>query len=100
MLLGVLFVYSATMVSDSALSAPLYRQKWLLQLVWYVIGIGAASILCCISYQTLARWGTVLIIVGVLLDPLEGGTMKVPDTLAWYFQGTGTAMALLAAEAL
>src|SRR5215471_13422242 len=59
MLIGVLFVYSATMVTDSALSAPLYKQKWLLQIAWYVLGIGCATVLCLVSYQTLARWGTI-----------------------------------------
>src|SRR5947199_393913 len=54
MLIGLLFVYSATMVSDAALAAPLYRQKWMLQLVWYLVGIAAASALCFINYQTLA----------------------------------------------
>jgi len=67
MLIGVLFVYSATMVTDSALSAPLYKQKWLLQLLWYVVGICAAIALCFVNYQTLARWGMVAYWTGVLL---------------------------------
>src|SRR5204863_2108568 len=67
MLIGVLFVYSATMVTDSAFAAPFYRQKWVLQLVWYVGGTCAAIILCLVNYQTLARWGTVAYWCGVLL---------------------------------
>ena len=67
MLVGVLFVYSATMVTDAALSAPLYKQKWLLQIVWYVLGIGAATALCFVSYQTLARWGTIAYWCGMIL---------------------------------
>jgi rod shape determining protein RodA len=67
MIIGVLFVYSATMVTDSALSAPFYRQKWLLQLVWYVGGTCVAVALCFFNYQTLARWGTVAFWCGVLL---------------------------------
>src|SRR5690349_21315963 len=67
MLIGVLFVYSATMVTDSALSAPFYKQKWLLQLLWYLVGIGAAVALCFVNYQTLARWGMVAYWTGVLL---------------------------------
>ena len=67
MLIGLLFVYSATMVSDAALAAPLYRQKWMLQLVWYLVGIAAASALCFINYQTLARWGTVAYWVAAVL---------------------------------
>src|SRR5947208_2480405 len=93
MLLGVLFVYSATMVSDSALSAPLYRQKWLLQLVWYVVGIGAASIMCCISYQTLARWGTVaywmaivLLVLVLIVGTVRFGARRWFDLRFFLFQ--------------
>ena len=43
MLLGVAFVYSATMVSASAQSAAWYNQSWFRQVVWYALGIGAAS---------------------------------------------------------
>ena len=59
MLLGVLFVYSATMVTESAMSAPLYKQMWLRQMVWYVVGLGVATALCLINYHTLARWAMV-----------------------------------------
>jgi len=80
MLLGVLFVYSATMVTDSALSAPLYKQKWLLQIVWYIAGISAAVMLCFINYQTLARWGAVAYWAGVIVLALvlvpHFGTMR------------------------
>jgi rod shape determining protein RodA len=59
MVIGVLFVYSATMVTESALSAPLYKQKWLLQIAWYLVGLAAAVVICLVRYQTLARWGMV-----------------------------------------
>jgi rod shape determining protein RodA len=67
MLIGILFVYSATMVTDSALSAPLYKQKWLLQLVWYFGGTCVAVALCFLNYQTFARWGMVAYWCAVLL---------------------------------
>src|SRR5262245_10672101 len=67
MLIGVLFVYSATMVTDSAFSAPLYKQKWFLQLVWYLGGTCVAVALCFVNYQTFARWGMVVYWCGVLL---------------------------------
>jgi rod shape determining protein RodA len=72
MLLGATFVYSATMVSESARLAPWYNQSWLRQIVWYVLGTGAAATLCCVDYHTLARWamiaywGAVLLLVLVL----------------------------------
>jgi rod shape determining protein RodA len=72
MLLGTAFVYSATMVSESARAAPWYSQSWFRQIVWYVLGTGAAAAVCCVDYHTLARWsmvaywGTVLMLVMVL----------------------------------
>src|SRR5689334_1363506 len=67
MILGVLFVYSATMVNESAQTAPLYKQKWLLQIVWYSLGIAAATALCFVRYHTLARWAMVAYWIGVIL---------------------------------
>jgi rod shape determining protein RodA len=72
MVLGAVFVYSATMVSESARLAPWYNQSWFRQILWYVFGTGAAAALCCVDYHTLARWamiaywGTVLSLVLVL----------------------------------
>src|SRR6266404_409960 len=78
MLLGVLFVYSATMINESAISAPLYKQKWVLQIAWYVLGLSAAVVVCLINYQTLARWGTVAYWcgVGLLALVLIFGTVR------------------------
>ena len=78
MLLGALFVYSATMISESAISAPLYKQKWVLQIVWYALGLAAAAVVCLINYQTLARWGTVAYWcgVGLLALVLIFGTVR------------------------
>jgi rod shape determining protein RodA len=73
MVLGALFVYSATMVSESATAAPFYNQTWFHQIVWYALGIGAAAGLCCVNYHTVARWGfvvywvTILLLVAVLI---------------------------------
>jgi len=73
MLLGTAFVYSATMVGESAGLAPWYSQSWFRQIVWYLLGVGAAAVLCCIDYRTLARWSmiaywsAVLVLAGVLV---------------------------------
>ncbi|MCX6930114.1 MAG: FtsW/RodA/SpoVE family cell cycle protein, partial [Verrucomicrobia bacterium] len=69
---GTAVVYSATMVSESARLAPWYSQSWVRQIVWYVVGTGAAVTLCCVDYHILARWamvaywGSVLMLVVVL----------------------------------
>ena len=73
LLLGLAFVYSATMVNEAAASAPLYKQLWFRQLVWYGVGLSAATALCLFNYHTLARWalvaywGTILLLALVLI---------------------------------
>src|SRR5437867_4003671 len=67
MIIGVLFVFSATMVTESAFAAPLYRQKWILQIVWYVAGLTIASVVCLVNYQTLARWAMIAYWFGIAL---------------------------------
>src|SRR6266446_1374167 len=78
MLLGVLFVYSATMVTESAISAPLYKQKWVLQIAWYILGLGAAMVICLVNYQTLARWSMIAYWFGIALLALVL-ILKEPD---------------------
>jgi rod shape determining protein RodA len=67
MLIGVLFVYSATMVSESAALAAWYNQAWFRQLVWYGIGLGAMSAICLVDYRIIARWSLVVYCVVILL---------------------------------
>ena len=67
MVLGTLFVYSATMVNESAVSAPFYNHTWFRQMIWYALGIGAAAGLCFVDYHTIARWSFVLYGITILL---------------------------------
>lgn len=86
MVVGVLFIYSATMVN-----APvgLWQQfqdlsfssffSWMLdefffrQIIWYGIGIIAATAVCVVDYRSLARfamlayWGSITLLVAVLI---------------------------------
>ena len=71
MLLGTVFIYSATMTG--VVSAPAwYNQVWVRQIVWYSFGLGAAATICLVDYHTVARWAmiaywsTVLLLVLVL----------------------------------
>ena len=72
MILGAAFIYSATMVTESAGSAPWYNQIWVRQIIWYAAGIAAAAALCFVDYHTLARWsviaywGAIMLLVLVL----------------------------------
>ena len=83
MLLGVAFVYSATMVTESALAAPWYKQVWVRQIVWYALGTTAAVILCLVDYHVLARWamvaywGTIgLLILVLIVGSSRGGARR------------------------
>jgi rod shape determining protein RodA len=67
MLLGGAFVYSATMVTEAAATAPWYSQSWLRQVVWYLLGVGAAATVCVIDYRAMARWSFVVYWSGILL---------------------------------
>jgi len=67
MLLGAVFVYSATMASDATASISWYRQSWVRQIFWYGLGAGAAAGLCVMDYRTLARWAFVIYWAAILL---------------------------------
>jgi len=67
MLLGAAFVYSATMVGESAATLAWYKQSWFRQVVWYVLGTGAAAAVCCVDYHTLARWSMVAYWAAILM---------------------------------
>jgi rod shape determining protein RodA len=66
MLLGTAFVYSATMTTEAAAAAPWYNQSWVRQILWYVLGIGAAVGVCLADYRVLARWAFVAYWVAIL----------------------------------
>ena len=67
MLLGALFVYSATRVNAAANLAPWYNQSWFRQIAWYVLGTGAAAALCCVDYHSIARWSMIAYWFSVIL---------------------------------
>lgn len=73
MLIGVAFVYSATMIGETANALPLYDQLWFRQIVYFVIGIGGAAALCLLDYRTLTRWSfliywaTIVLLILVLV---------------------------------
>lgn len=67
MIIGTLFVYSATMVNESASLVPWYNQAWVRQMIWYVLGLGGMATLCLVDYRILARWSLVAYVVTILL---------------------------------
>ena len=59
MVIGVMFVCSATSFSEAARSAPWFKQIYVRQIVWCAMGGGGAIALCMLDYVTIARWSTV-----------------------------------------
>lgn len=45
--------------------------------------------------RDLCRWGALWLVLGMLLEPFEGGIKKVPGTLGYYFTTLGNAWMLL-----
>jgi predicted acyltransferase len=45
--------------------------------------------------QQIFRWGSLWLLIGLFLEPFEGGIKKEPETLTYYFTVTGCAMMLL-----
>jgi rod shape determining protein RodA len=73
MAVGVAFVYSATMIGETANALPIYDQLWFRQIVWYALGLGGAAALCLIDYRAISRfsfiiyWLTILLLIAVLI---------------------------------
>lgn len=109
MFVGVAFVYSATMVGEAAGSLPLYDQLWFRQIIWYVLGIGAASSLCLLDYRALSRWSfviywfTIVLLVLVLIPGIGSvhlGARRWFDLKVFQLQPTEFAkLAFILAEA-
>ncbi len=59
MVVGVTFIYSATMVNEAASLTVWHKQSYFRQIVWYGIGMGAAAAICLVDYHALARWSLV-----------------------------------------
>jgi rod shape determining protein RodA len=96
MLVGVAFVYSATAADQSEGAAPLFRQAWFRQVVWYALGSAAAVVVCLIDYHTLARWAgivyaaSILTLIAVLIPHVGAthgwGAMRWVDLGPFQFQ--------------
>ena len=79
MIIGAMFVFSATMVNSGELEKSWFAQIWFRQVIWYVLGLGAAAALCVLDYHTLARWsfvayGAMILCLIAVLIPFIGKT--------------------------
>src|SRR5271157_1807777 len=79
MCVGGAFIFSATAGHQSALAW--YKQMYVHQILWYLIGLGAAAALLAVDYSRLARWSgvayglTILLLVAVFIfgSRIHGG---------------------------
>src|SRR5687767_2210263 len=76
MVMGVAFIYSATMANESTTHLAWFRQPHFKQLVWYAVGLGCAGAICLVDYRILSRWAmvgywiTILLLVAVLIPQI------------------------------
>jgi rod shape determining protein RodA len=59
MFLGAAFVCSAMTASSIEAGKVWYAQLWFRQVIWYLLGCGAAAAVWLVNYHTLARWSLV-----------------------------------------
>ena len=81
MVIGGLFIYSATLAHE-ANATPWYKEAFVRQIVWYLIGLGAAVAFCVIDYRSICRWALVaywFTIVTLLLVLIP----KIGSTQGW-----------------
>jgi rod shape determining protein RodA len=83
MIVGVAFVFSATTSHEAASNVAWYNQVWVRQIVWGVVGLAAAAVLCLVDYHILARWSYViywtsilLLILVFLIGPVKWGAQR------------------------
>ena len=67
MLIGVLCVFSATMINEAAQQIAWYNQPWFRQMVWYGLGLACMGAVCAVDYRILARWSLVAYVVTIIL---------------------------------
>lgn len=67
MVLGVLFIYSARLATESGAGVVWFKQYHIKQIAYYLLGSVALAGMCVIPYQTLARWSYVFYWASILL---------------------------------
>lgn len=75
MIIGALFIYSAKEPGETTVW---YNQFHIRQIIWFIVGIGAAVMVCLIDYHSLARWAIVgyWFSIGLLLAVFVIGSVR------------------------
>jgi len=82
MVIGIAFVYSASEANEALASLPFYRQRYFMQLVWYVLGVASAFVVCLVTYHTIVRWSYLIywVMIGLLFFVLIFGVKRYGGT--------------------
>jgi len=67
MVIGTIFIASATLVGESELRLAFWKYSWCKQVFNYGLGIGIGALVCLLPYHTLARWSMVAYWAAILL---------------------------------
>jgi rod shape determining protein RodA len=59
MALGAAFIHSARLATEATLGSQWYQQFFFKQIIWYVLGLTAMSLVCMVDYRVLSRWSFV-----------------------------------------
>ena len=89
MTMGVLFIYSATLAHETN-DIPWYRERYVMQIVFYLAGLSVAFVLCLVDYHALSRWSFIgywLIIVLLLAVLIPGIGVKRFGARRWFDLG-------------
>jgi len=93
MVIGTMFIASATLVSESGLALPFWRQSWFKAIVYYCLGVGLGGLACLAPYHTLARWSyvaywsmMVLLVAVLLVGAVRYGARRWIDLGPFQFQ--------------
>ncbi|HMC27321.1 MAG TPA: FtsW/RodA/SpoVE family cell cycle protein [Verrucomicrobiae bacterium] len=95
MVVGVCFIYSATMANEALNTAPWYSQRYFMQIAWYIIGLTLAVGICLVDYHAITRWSlviywaTILLLIAVLIPKIGSmvfGARRWIDLVFFRFQ--------------
>ena len=106
-LISIAFVYSATMVNESLGVHAWYGQTYFKQIIWFVVGLGAAGALCAVDYHSWSRWSVVaygiaifFLVIVLVLGRSVYGARRWLDLGGFQFQPSEFAkLAFIMAEA-